>query len=120
MTLSAPDILDAGSKISYHMGMMEAPLGNVQKISVALTPELVAMVNSAVDAGEFASASEVIRDALRGWNGRRAERAEAMEEVRRAWHEGLASGPAVDADIVMTRLQARLAESSQRRRAQAD
>ena len=84
-------------------------MGNVQKISVSLTPELAALVNGAVETGEFASASEVIRDALRGWNGRRAERAEAIQAMRRAWNEGINSGPSMDGEVVFAELRAEMA-----------
>ena len=38
---------------------------NVEKISIALTPEMVALVRDAVESGEYATCSEVIREALR-------------------------------------------------------
>ncbi len=37
---------------------------NVEKISVALTPEMAAFVRDVVESGEYASSSEVIREAL--------------------------------------------------------
>jgi antitoxin ParD1/3/4 len=42
-------------------------MSNVQKVSVALTPEIIAMLKDAVDTGEYTSTSEVVRDALRTW-----------------------------------------------------
>jgi antitoxin ParD1/3/4 len=42
-------------------------MSTVEKISIALPPEMVAVVRSAVDTGEYASSSEVVRDALRDW-----------------------------------------------------
>ena len=42
----------------------------VEKISIALPPEMVAVVRQAVETGEYASSSEVVRDALRA--GRRS------------------------------------------------
>lgn len=83
-------------------------MGNVSKISVALTTELAATVHEAVKSGEFASASEVIRDALRNWNQRRAERAAAIEEIRRAWYEGINSGDPVDGEVFFAELEAEL------------
>jgi Arc/MetJ-type ribon-helix-helix transcriptional regulator len=38
---------------------------DVQKISIALTAEQVAALKAAVDAGEYATTSEVVRDAIR-------------------------------------------------------
>ena len=37
---------------------------NVQKVSVALTGEQLASIRSAVDAGEYATTSEIIREAV--------------------------------------------------------
>ncbi|HEX2135008.1 MAG TPA: type II toxin-antitoxin system ParD family antitoxin [Microvirga sp.] len=68
-------------------------MANVEKLSIALTPELAATVQDAVSTGEYASASEVIRDALREWKQRRTERARAIEELGRLWDEGIHSGP---------------------------
>lgn len=65
---------------------------NVQKISVALTPEMLAMLKEAVESGEYTSTSEVIRDALRSWKARRAMREREVEELRRLWDEGIKSG----------------------------
>ena len=84
-------------------------MGNVQKISIALTPELAAIVHGAVETGEFASASEVVRDALQDWNQRRAERAAAIEEIRRAWYEGINSGDPVDGEVFFAELRAEMA-----------
>jgi antitoxin ParD1/3/4 len=65
---------------------------NVQKISVALTPEMLAMLKEAVESGEYTSTSEVIRDALRSWKARRAMQEREVEELRRLWDEGINSG----------------------------
>ena len=65
---------------------------NVQKISVALTPEMLAMLKEAVESGEYTSTSEVIRDALRSWKARRAMQERDVEELRRLWDEGINSG----------------------------
>jgi antitoxin ParD1/3/4 len=56
-------------------------------------------VRKAVDAGEYASASEVIRDALRLWEARRHLRARDVDVLRRRWDEGKASGRAGPLDI---------------------
>ena len=68
-------------------------MSNVQKVSVALTPEFMALLKEAVDTGEYTSASEVIRDALRHWKHRRAIQELGTEELRQLWQEGIASGP---------------------------
>lgn len=65
----------------------------VEKISIALTSEQAALVRHAVQSGEYASNSEVIREALREWKLKRDFRQTEMEELRRLWDAGLKSGP---------------------------
>lgn len=68
-------------------------MGKIEKVSVALTEELAAAVRAAVASGDYGSASEVVREALRLWRDRRAgERGEAAW-LRLLWEEGVASGP---------------------------
>ena len=43
-----------------------------EKISIALPSEMVAVVRGAVATGEYASSSEVVRDALRDWTHKRS------------------------------------------------
>ena len=68
-------------------------MGHVDKRSITLSPELAAAVDGAVDAGEYASASEVIRDALRLWKERRDLFGYTIEELRVLIQEGIDSGP---------------------------
>lgn len=74
-------------------------MADIQKISVSLTAEQLAAVKEAVESGAYASTSEVIRDALRGWQLREQVRQAEIERLRKAWEEGLASGPAKPFDI---------------------
>ena len=92
-------------------------MANVEKMSVALTPEMAAMMRQVVDSGEYASASEVMREALRDWKFRRAQREQAIDELRRQWDAGIASGPPQNGDDAFSRIGARLEEAlSQRTR----
>jgi len=83
-------------------------MANVEKVSVSLTPEYAAMMRQVVEAGEYASASEVVREALRDWKFRRTQREQAIEELRRIWDVGIASGPATDGDQVFARMRERI------------
>lgn len=74
-------------------------MANVEKLSIALTPDMAAVVREAVDSGDYASASEVVRDALREWKLKRAVESEVIAELRRLWQEGLDSGPAEPLDM---------------------
>jgi antitoxin ParD1/3/4 len=68
-------------------------MSKVQKISVALTPELNKMVQDAVETGQYATASEVVREALRDWGQYEKAKAEAVSRVREMIQEGIDSGP---------------------------
>jgi antitoxin ParD1/3/4 len=85
-------------------------MSDIQKISVALTRQQIQAIKDAVASGEYASTSEVVRDALRGWQIREPLRKAEIERLRKAWDEGLASGPAQPYDIaeIMNEAERRL------------
>ncbi|MGB3391430.1 MAG: type II toxin-antitoxin system ParD family antitoxin [Pseudaminobacter sp.] len=74
-------------------------MASIEKVSVALSPELLEMVRDAVASGEYASASEVVREALREWRLRQPLRKAEVERLRKAWAEGLDSGPSAPLDM---------------------
>ena len=77
-----------------------------EKISIALPPEMVHIVRSAVSTGEYASSSEVIRDALRDWTYKRSLRQQGVTELRKVWEEAMndkSSG--ISPDEVLDRLE---------------
>jgi antitoxin ParD1/3/4 len=81
-------------------------MSTVEKISIALPPEMVAVVRSAVDTGEYASSSEVVRDALRDWTQKRSLRQQGIEELRQVWQQAIKDKtPGVPADDVLDRLE---------------
>lgn len=82
-------------------------MGKVEKISIALPPDMVSEVRSAVSSGEYASASEVVREALRDWRRKRQAAGAEIEEIRRLVQEGVDSGPGRNADQVFARLRAK-------------
>lgn len=82
-------------------------MSNVEKVSVALTPEMASMMRRLVETGEYASTSEVVREALRDWKFHRAQREKALEEIGRAWDIGIESGPAVEGEEAFARLHKR-------------
>jgi antitoxin ParD1/3/4 len=81
-------------------------MSTVEKISIALPPEMVAVVRSAVDTGEYASSSEVVRDALRDWTQKRSLRQQGIEELRQVWQQAIKDKtPGVPVDDVLDRLE---------------
>jgi antitoxin ParD1/3/4 len=79
-------------------------MGHVDKRSITLSPELATAVDDVVAAGEYASASEVIRDALRQWKERRDLLGYTVEELRVLVQEGIDSGPPKEGPAIMQRL----------------
>ena len=61
-------------------------MATVEKLSIALTHEMADEVRTAVKSGDYASSSEVIREALRDWRRKRALQDQEIEELRyREW-----------------------------------
>ena len=87
-------------------------MANVEKVSVALSPELLEVVKGAVASGEYASTSEVVREALREWHLRKPLREAEVERLRKAWVEGVNSGSPslLDMDEIKRKAEARLKE----------
>jgi antitoxin ParD1/3/4 len=71
----------------------------IQKVSVALTAEQIAAIKAAVDTGEYATTSEIVREAIRDWQLKRQIRQEDIDRLHRLWDEGKASGPARPLDL---------------------
>jgi antitoxin ParD1/3/4 len=61
-------------------------MSKVEKISIALTDEMLASVKDAVASGDYASSSEVVRHALRDW---KKQRERDMSHLRELVEEGL-------------------------------
>jgi antitoxin ParD1/3/4 len=55
---------------------------NAEKISITMTPDMLRVVRESVEAGEYASTSEAVRDAVRLWQRQRMEDAERLAAIR--------------------------------------
>ena len=86
---------------------------NVEKVSVALTTQQANLLREAVNSGEYATASEVVRDALRAWQEKWEARQADIRRLRELWDEGKASGPAqpLDFDALRKEARSKLAEA---------
>jgi antitoxin ParD1/3/4 len=81
-------------------------MATVEKISVALPPEMVSLVRQAVETGEYASSSEVVRDALRDWTQKRSLRQQGIDELRQVWRQALQDDASnISAEDVLDRLE---------------
>jgi antitoxin ParD1/3/4 len=78
----------------------------VEKISIALPQEMAIAIRGAVATGEYASSSEVVREALREWSHKRELRQQGLAELRQLWHEAVQDKTAgASADEVLERLE---------------
>jgi antitoxin ParD1/3/4 len=64
-------------------------MSTIQRMTVTLTAEIAEAVRQAVEAGEYASGSEIVREALRDWKHKRALREQELMELRARVQEGL-------------------------------
>jgi antitoxin ParD1/3/4 len=82
-------------------------MANVEKVSVALTSRQIDSLKRAVLAGEYATTSEIVREALRDWERKREMGRDEVSRLRQAWDEGIASGPARKIDFEAVRAEGR-------------
>jgi len=82
-------------------------MANVEKLSVALTTQQADLLREAVDSGEYATASEVVREAMRAWQEKWEARQADIRKIRRLWEEGKASGEPQPLDFEELRKEAR-------------
>jgi antitoxin ParD1/3/4 len=67
---------------------------------------MVAQVRQAVETGEYASSSEVIRDALRDWTHKRQLQQNGIAELRQLWQQARADkSPCLPADKILDQLE---------------
>lgn len=90
-------------------------MATVEEIIIALPPDMVGVLRSTVTSGEYASASKVIREALRDWQLKRKVAALELDELRCLVQEGINSGPSIDAELVFSSLRAKYRDTSDSR-----
>lgn len=79
-------------------------------MTLRLPKDIEALVQARADAGGFATAEEVLRDAMRPWLEAERKRQEALRLVREKIAQGDADASDIDAEEVSARLD-RLAAS---------
>lgn len=81
-------------------------MATLEKISIALPPEMVAQLRQAVASGEYASSSEVVRYALRDWKNKRELQQQGVADLRKLWQQAMEDdSPKVNSAVVMDRLE---------------
>ena len=84
----------------------------IERMTITMPAELAETMRQTVAGGEYASTSEVVREALRDWTRRRDVERQDLEALRAAIRAGLDSGPGLPADQVFAELRARYAAKS--------
>jgi antitoxin ParD1/3/4 len=80
---------------------------NAEKLSITLTSEMVRTIKESVESGEYASTSEVLRDAFRIWQRAREEHAERMAAIKARIESAVHStGPRYTSEEVRAHLAA--------------
>jgi antitoxin ParD1/3/4 len=74
-------------------------MSDIERMTVVVPGPMAARIRAAVATGDYASTSEVVRDAMRLWSERREFRREELETLRNAWDAGKASGLAGPLDM---------------------
>jgi len=88
-------------------------MANIERMTVVFPEPMAARIREAVEAGEYATTSEAVRDAVRLWSSRRDLRERDVEALRRAWDEGKASGPAGKLSMAEIIAEARLEKAAE-------
>ena len=65
-------------------------MAEIERLTIILTPEMAAVLNDAVAGGDYASTSEVVRDALHDWQARRALQLRELAALKADIDTGLA------------------------------
>ena len=64
-------------------------MAGIERLTVTLPSDMAAVVKGAVEGGDYASSSEVVREALRDWKMKRALQLKEMEALQSDIDKGL-------------------------------
>jgi antitoxin ParD1/3/4 len=88
---------------------MEEFMAAIERISITLPTEMAATLRQTVEGGQYASTSEIIREALREWSRRRDQELNDLQALREAVKIGDESGLCIPAAEVFTELRQMIA-----------
>ncbi len=92
-------------------------MSTIERMTITMPADMAAVVKGAVEGGDYASTSEVIREALRDWKSKRAVQLHELEALKADIDKGLADVAAgrvrdFDADRIIERGRKLLATRS--------
>jgi len=90
-------------------------MSDIERLTITLPADMASTVRSAVEAGDYASTSEVIREAIRDWKMKRALQLQELGALKQDIDKGLADVAAgrlkeFDAEAVIARGKKLLAD----------
>jgi antitoxin ParD1/3/4 len=65
-------------------------VAEIERLTITLPHDMAVLVKGAVEGGDYASTSEVVREALRDWKMKRAVQLKEMESLKADIDQGLA------------------------------
>lgn len=91
-------------------------MSTIERMTVTMPAEMAAFVKAIVETGDYASTSEVVREAIRDLKAKRSQQVQQLEALRNDIDKGLADIAAgrtrpFDADAIVARGRALLAGS---------
>ncbi|WP_427968812.1 ribbon-helix-helix domain-containing protein [Altererythrobacter sp.] len=92
-------------------------MSRLERITITMPEEMAAKLRAAVERGEYATTSEVVREALRDWSDEQERRADAVERVKQMVEEAEA-GPSYPAEQVFAEIRQFVAEQAAKYRAE--
>ncbi len=64
-------------------------MADIERLTITLPHDMAAVVKGAVEGGDYASSSEVVREALRDWKMKRTLQLKEMESLKADIDKGL-------------------------------
>lgn len=64
-------------------------MAEIERMTITLRSDMAAVVKGAVEDGDYASSSEVVREALRDWKTKRALQLQELAALKADIHRGL-------------------------------
>jgi len=80
-------------------------MSTIERMTITVPSEMAATLRQSVDGGEYASTSEVVREALREWMRRRDTDRRDLDALREAIRLGDESGSSIPAETVFAELR---------------
>lgn len=82
----------------------------IERLTITMPAEMAATLRATVEDGEYATTSEIVREALRDWTRARDSERRELDALREAIRVGDESGPGIPAAEVFAELRQMIAD----------